>query len=168
MALMSHCSQFKAVWSPPGATAATHVTLPNIVFNGGGTIASGAGNAGYSGYGNYNQYGGLVSVTNPGATTAIISAGTFNLYQPTTFNVARGTSPSDLTVSGAINGFTGYGDTSGLTLTGGGIMTLTGNNTYGGSTTISAGTLVVARRGRPWRRQLCGHHLHRRQQRPGH
>ncbi len=123
-----------------------HTTVPNIVFNGGGTIASGAGNAG-DGYGNYNQYGGggpgLVSVTNPGATTAIISAGVFNLYQNTTFNVARGTSPSDLTVSGAINGFTGYGNSSGLALTGGGIMTLTGNNTYGGTTTISAGTLQI-------------------------
>ena len=109
-------------------------TTQSVVFNGGGTLSSGAGGVN-DGYGNYNQNGN-VSVINPGATTAIISAGTLNLYISPTFTVARGTSPSDLTVSSDVSG-------SGLTLTGGGIMTLTGNNTYAGATTINAGTLQI-------------------------
>ena len=117
------------------ANGVSHQTTQSVVFDGGGTLASGAGGAN-DGYGNYNQNGN-VSVINPGATTAVIGAGTFTLYlNPTTFTVARGTSPSDLTVSSDVSG-------NGCTLTGGGIMTLTGSNTYTGATTISAGTLLI-------------------------
>ena len=52
----------------------------------------------------------------------------------TTVNAASG----NLTINGGISGAT-YG----LTKTGSNILTLTGNNTYTGATSVSAGTLVV-------------------------
>ena len=68
---------------------------------------------------------------------------------------------SNQTLSGTITGF------AALTQAGPGTLALTGNNNYAGATTISAGTLQTWRRGRPWRRQLCGLHLHRQQRRDG-
>jgi fibronectin-binding autotransporter adhesin len=59
-----------------------------------------------------------------------------------TFDVARGTAASDLTISSnLVNAKTGV--VSGIHKTGSGIMTLTGANTYSGGTTIDAGTLLV-------------------------
>ena len=56
------------------------------------------------------------------------------------FNVRRGTNTSDLNVTGNVLSQ----DSGGITLTGGGVMQLSGANTYTGPTTISAGTLVLS------------------------
>ena len=58
-----------------------------------------------------------------------------------TFNVDRGTSAYDLTVSGAItDGGGGYG----LIKNGAGILLLSGTNTYDGTTIVNSGSLVAA------------------------
>jgi autotransporter-associated beta strand protein len=72
--------------------------------------------------------------TNASATTPTI-APQVNLNGGTrTFTIADGAPASDLTVSGAIQN-------GGLTKTGAGALKLTGNNTYGGATTVTGGML---------------------------
>ena len=80
---------------------------------------------------------------NPAVTTLASSAtatisSLMTLDAPTTFNVARGTAASDLTVSGVVAG------TGSLTKTGSGIINFTTAATYTGNTNINGGTLEVS------------------------
>lgn len=103
------------------------VTLPDITFSGGGT-------------GNAN-----INVINPGATTALINAGTIGFQAPNVnFNVDRGTAASDLTVSSVLFNYVN-GTPATLTKTGVGILTLSGANTFNGNVLINGGTLTVGR-----------------------
>jgi MYXO-CTERM domain-containing protein len=61
-------------------------------------------------------------------------------YSGISFNVANGAAATDLLVSAAINEANG---TVGISKSGDGTMELTGNNSYFGATTVSAGKLVV-------------------------
>ena len=60
-----------------------------------------------------------------------------NLVSSCTFNVANGSAPVDLVISGGIYG------SGGFTKSGAGLLQITGAGTYAGTTTISAGTLQV-------------------------
>src|SRR5208337_4218166 len=101
---------------------------------GGGTISSGAGNSGdpYGAYGNVTLYAqgagtATVSVTNPGATTALITAGTVGLSAAiTNFNVAAGSAASQLTVSSDLKDAYLHAE---LIKSGPGSMVLSGDNT---------------------------------------
>lgn len=78
------------------------------------------------------------------ATTATIS-GRVNLrgdggYGSAAFNVADGAASTDLLVSAAITESSGA---VGITKTGAGTMTLTGNNTFTGTVNVNAGTLQL-------------------------
>ena len=87
-------------------------------------------------------------VTFNGATTgATVGAGAITLNGNRNFTVADATAASDLTVSGAISDGTVAG--SNVTKLGAGTMSLTGSNSYTGTTTVSAsgGTLEVANDG---------------------
>ena len=129
---------------------------------------------GYSGTGTFTQSGGTNTVT---ALFSLGAAGTYNLtggalivpgIQGTgTFNLGGGTLVASagfstsqamtLTGSGGNGNINtgGYAVTlsgvlsgpGGLNILGAGTLTLTGSNTYGGGTTISAGTLQVGNGG---------------------
>ncbi|WP_265919827.1 autotransporter outer membrane beta-barrel domain-containing protein [Cupriavidus nantongensis] len=107
-----------------------------------------AGNNAYTGGTFLN--GGTLAVANDGNLGAASGALTFNggtLENTSTFATSRSATlnsgggtfqtNADLTVSGAIGGV------GALTKTGGTTLVLTGNNTYGGGTTIAAGTLQI-------------------------
>ena len=75
--------------------------------------------------------------TTQGGTENTIQ-GSFNMdAADVTFNVADGADASDLTVSAALN------NAAGIVKQGAGTMTLTGSNSYNGTTQVTAGTLVV-------------------------
>lgn len=94
--------------------------------------------------------GGTLAVANDGNLGAASGALTFNggtLESTSAFATSRGVTlnagggtfqtDADLTVAGAIGG------SGALTKTGGATLALTGNNAYGGGTTISVGTLQI-------------------------
>ena len=119
------------------------ITLRNLTFSNGGTLTSAVGNNG-SANGNYSLFGNGTNCTvtvNASSTTATINAAAISLQEPTTFNIAAGTTPGgvDLQISSAIvtNG------SNPLIKTGPGTMVLSGANTYTGNTVISNGTLAV-------------------------
>ena len=122
--------------------------LPALTLNGGTLRATGAVGA-YS----YALRGNVT--VNGGANSSVISANSVGLgsvaLAGTTFDVADGVAAVDLLVSGTlINGPSAAWPTpqaSFLTKTGAGTMVLSGNNTYSGVTTISAGTLQVGNGG---------------------
>ncbi|MGO9107754.1 MAG: autotransporter-associated beta strand repeat-containing protein, partial [Thermoguttaceae bacterium] len=133
-----------------GTSGNFYVSLPNIVFNGGGTISSGAGNGGDALWGNVTTYAqgagaATISVTNPGATTALISAGTLGLgAATTTFDVAAGSAPSQLTVSSVMK------DTytaASLVKIGAGTLILSSINSYSGGTYVEEGELIATNNG---------------------
>jgi len=90
---------------------------------------------------NWTAGGGLYgpTINTYAASTTATIAGTGGGYgAPFTFNVARGTAAVDLTVSMPITG-----SAASITLNGGGIMQLSGANTYAGATRINGGTLAL-------------------------
>ncbi len=127
-------------------TANYRITLPDLNFTG-GTLTSAAGNAGDAN-GNYSLFGDSSTATittNATTTTAVINAAKISFQRPTTFNVAAGSvvggpAPGvDLLVASNIvpNGV------QAVTINGTGVVAFDGTNTYGGTTTISSGTLQI-------------------------
>jgi autotransporter-associated beta strand protein len=78
---------------------------------------------------------GTLSIGNGGTTGSIAGAITNNAAL--VFNRSDGTVASPVTHAGAISG------TGTVTKNGGGVLALTNSNTYGGGTTVSAGTLLA-------------------------
>lgn len=76
-------------------------------------------------------------VTNAHTGVATISGNLGLLSATRTFTLADGVANPDLSISAVITG------TGGLTKAGAGTLTLAGNNTYTGVTTVSAGTLLI-------------------------
>jgi autotransporter-associated beta strand protein len=100
------------------------------------------------GGGNSYQFGNVAVNTLASADTATISGGitirgdSWNSLTPELpFNVADGPAATDLLVSAVISENFGTGR---ITKTGAGVLTLTGDNTYTGPTTISEGTLTFS------------------------
>ncbi|HEY2586632.1 MAG TPA: autotransporter-associated beta strand repeat-containing protein [Tepidisphaeraceae bacterium] len=117
------------------------VTLPNINFTNGGTLSSGSNAGATDGSGNYSLFGGTVAV-NPAPTPATINAANIALQAGTvTFNVGRGSSPTDLVVSSVLQPF--GGGNQGIVKSGTGVMSLTAPNTYTGPTSVNAGVLMA-------------------------
>ena len=130
-----------------GATLAVSGVIDSMGFNGvtvnflsdgGGTFT----NLGGDNWLNWYVANGLTLRTNGGARNTFSAKSGFGLNlngSGVLFDVARGSdATSDLTVScPLING-------GGITKTGNGIMTLSGANTYSGSTTVNAGKLIVS------------------------
>lgn len=140
-----------------GYTAGTQVTAINV---NGGTVNSSAGNQGY--LTSFNLTGGAVAGTSlfrfnvndpiaPGITSLASATGSTFAANIDSFpasaaagslpiSVAKGSTAAnvaDLTISGVI--ISG----GGITKTGAGVLSLTGSNTYSGSTTVNGGTLLV-------------------------
>jgi autotransporter-associated beta strand protein len=87
---------------------------------------------------NWAPYGNLSVTTKASPTTATVNGTAGYQYNPAlNFNVERGTAASDLTVSLALGG------TGVLNKSGAGVLTLAAACNYGGSTTVSDGTLLV-------------------------
>lgn len=81
--------------------------------------------------------------TNASSSTAVISA--YNsMYNYNTFTVADGPANIDLRVTGVITSNTYNSNLAGLTKAGAGLMSLEAANTYSGTTTINAGTLLAS------------------------
>ena len=131
---------------PPYVTSVT-VNGGTVVMEGGPNQAASAGfilNGGrITGAVNWALYRGTAADTSPmvkttaSATPSIIDASTMQLGQAVTFDVADGAAATDLAVSTVTSG------TGALVKAGAGLLLLTGNNTYSGDTTVSAGTLQV-------------------------
>jgi filamentous hemagglutinin family protein len=117
-----------------------------------GDIVMAAGTALNAGNGNISLMIGPSAVApfNPGGITAralTTTAGTISLQSTTASTVSGNVSLGSgllslnnagaMTISGVVSG------TGGLTKTGAGTLTLSGNNTYTGATTINAGTLTL-------------------------
>jgi autotransporter-associated beta strand protein len=114
--------------------AGSVLSMPYALNIVGGTIAS--VDAGDPSLGNIYYASTQGTFTSSGdGTPATISVQKFNLIGAQ-FNVVRGSGAVDLNVTG--NLFNNV-----LTKNGNGIMTLTGSNTYGGTTAINAGTLQI-------------------------
>jgi fibronectin-binding autotransporter adhesin len=116
------------------------VTIGNEALNIRGTGAAGQTGALVNVSGT-NTYGGLLSLA--GATTLSSDSGTLNLTNAGTITGAT----FGLTLAGAGNGSVSsiIGTTSGsLTKNGTGTWTLSGANTFTGTTTVNGGTLVLA------------------------
>jgi fibronectin-binding autotransporter adhesin len=78
------------------------------------------------------------------ATTALINTGVDMTFGSLTLNVADGAAASDLTMVFMIGENAGAGSgAKSLTKNGAGTLTLSGNNTYTGTTTVTAGTLNI-------------------------
>lgn len=113
------------------------LTLPGLITGSGGIVKTGAGTLVMTGNNNFSG-------------TSTISAGIFSLGDGVTSSGAytlsgnfvnnasiRVNSPDNLTLGGAISG------TGTLVKQGAGTLTLSGTNSYSGTTTLSAGTLRI-------------------------
>jgi fibronectin-binding autotransporter adhesin len=120
---------------------AYRVTLPNLVFNNGGTLSSGS-NTG-DGNGNFSLFGvnGAVSITvnNTGNTTASLSAARIGVQSNLTLIVSRGTASADVAISSVLSNFNG---THSITVAGNGITTFSGANSYSGGLFVTGGTVI--------------------------
>ena len=107
------------------------------------TLYCGASSSTISGSGTLTL-GGNVTVSSSGAgTTGVVMDCPIALGASRTFTIADGGgAESDLTLNGLISG-----NTFGITKAGPGTLLLSGNNTYSGTTTISAGTLDLGASG---------------------
>lgn len=123
-------------------------TLGAVNLNGGTLTNTGGATASYQAY----NLRGTVTVGGTAAST-ISGSGTnagYHLAASTTFNVANvtGNSATDLLISGVLvnqdGTHTGLGS---LLKTGLGTLTLSGANTYAGTTTVNSGTLATAATG---------------------
>ncbi len=105
----------------------------NFMTNGGGTINTWGGV-------NFIMGGNAIYTSAGGARNRIIGGSGINLNNNTsTFNVARGNDvTTDLEMEATL------WNSGNIVKTGNGIMTLTGANSYSGTTDIQAGTLVAA------------------------
>lgn len=131
----------------------------NVTNNGGTLIFNTSDNSFASGHTlHFGQAPGLITgtgqlrmrdtgaqyIVTPAASGSVISVATFTLTVLIAggypFNIARGSSPVDLTISSPISGYAGG---EGLTKTGNGILLLSGANTYTGPTIVNNGTLLV-------------------------
>jgi autotransporter-associated beta strand protein len=114
----------------------TQLNNPNFTFS------SGGGGSIYAYANNFIMGGDSTYTTTGGSRNLIIDAGGSGINlngNKVTFDVARGTdSTADLVVSTTLSH-----SGSSLTKTGNGILELASVNTYGGGTTISAGTLKL-------------------------
>lgn len=113
-------------------------SITNAVSLRGDTTISGSQNLTFSGP--VTQYGGnrTITLNNTGTTTI---SGNVALSDNNTARTLTLTGPGDATVSGIIsNGGTGAGN---LTKGGTGTLTLSGANTYTGTTTVNGGTLLL-------------------------
>ena len=141
-----------------GGTCVSGITINGGVLTFTGTAGNGGTSAsaitmtgGTIGGLSPDWYNGITSTptltTNASTATAVISSG-LNLRLSgnyLTFNVAAGTTGgADLLVSGAIIQGSNNSGVDGIVKTGAGMMNLTAANTYGGPTTVNAGTLQVA------------------------
>jgi len=125
-----------------GAGATLRVTAARFWFNGTPTFnftADGGGTIDTATGVDFITGGNTTITTAGGARNQIIGSSGINLYvRTTTLNVARGTdATTDLLVSSRIY------NAGSLVKTGDGIATLTGDNTYTGTTTVGAGTLAI-------------------------
>ncbi len=110
-------------------------TLPGTVILNGGTLTSSSVNATFGSY-----YANAATITANG--TGNIISGDFGIQSGTSLTLSTPLAGDALSVSSPLRSVNG--GTGGLTKTGLGTVTLSGGNTYGGNTSVTAGTLNIA------------------------
>jgi fibronectin-binding autotransporter adhesin len=135
--------------APPGATGTNSVVnnpLNNITLSGGTLSATTGEYNGMGGYGSWDINGSVTSTGNSLISSSdpvygnvmLTAAGQNNLS--TTFNVQNGT----LTISAiVVDDYRNGGHSTGLNLTGSGLLLLTNSDGYSGGTTVGGGTLQL-------------------------
>ncbi|MCG3148633.1 MAG: hypothetical protein PCFJNLEI_02078 [Verrucomicrobiae bacterium] len=121
-------------WTGSGGFSASGGTLTvNLNNNAGGLV--------WGSTANFLPDGSALRFSSSGANGMVAFLNPINLNGGSrTVDVTRGTTPIvDADLIGALSGTGG----SGLVKTGGGVLRLSANNTYGGSTVVNGGTLIV-------------------------
>ena len=119
--------------------------IKNLTLTNGATWALGTGSSINGLTGANFSLTNVTSQASANPSTITSRGGAISASSGVTFNVARGTAASDLTVSANL---TDYNGTQGsLTKAGNGILTLNTNTTYTGNTIIRGGTLAVGATG---------------------
>ena len=115
-------------------------TLGNVTLGGGTLSGNAAGGGGFGNYGNYTIIGASYMITSSG--NSLISALNGLSIQGSTALGIDVANPGDvLTISSSV--YDAPGGVAGITKTGSGLLVLSANNTYGGITTVSGGTLQL-------------------------
>ena len=133
------------VWNVSGLLSVTGTavqTLPGGVTLSGGTLA--APTTGAGGTSGFGAFAVTANKTINATGNSFITGGSnaISISNGTTLTLSPSSATDSLTVTGNIVNQNGQ-TTGALAKSGSGLVTLSGNNTYGGSTTITAGTLAL-------------------------
>ncbi len=124
------------------AGANVNENFGNLTLGGGTLSGSASPGLGYGNYGNYTVAVASYAITSSGRLADQRAPGGMSLQGSTSLGIDVVNLGDVLTISASI--FEGPGSSAGITKTGGGMLVLSGSNTYSGNTNVNAGVLSLA------------------------